>query len=125
MGYVFEYEGNTVEYLPATVAARLTRGRIINKLMQSHNYVVDNPGEGQAIVTDEEWDNFLEYAGHLSQSKAETASWWRSEHTPAHDIKEAYDTWLNADAELFDVLRQARRAVEPTKKTTSSTQKTS
>lgn len=117
MAHTFEFDGVKVEYYPAVVKTRLKRGRIISKLMQAYNYVVENPTGSQQVISDDEWDAFLEYAGHLAQSCATGAAWWADENASLGDLQAAYEAFLDTDATLFDVLRIARSAVEPPKKT--------
>lgn len=117
MAHTFEFDGITVEYHPAVVKTRLKRGRIIGKLMQAYGYVHENPKGDERIISDAEWDSFLEYAGHMAQSCATGAAWWVDENASSGDLQAAYEAFLETDATLFDVLRIARRAVEPPKKT--------
>lgn len=117
MAHTFEFNGVKVEYYPAVVKTRLKRGRILSKLMQAYNYVVENPTGSQQVISDVEWDAFLEYAGHLAQACATGAAWWTDENASLADLQTAYETFLESDAELYDKLRSALSAVKPPKKT--------
>lgn len=117
MAHTFEFDGVTVEYYPAVVKTRLKRGRIIAKLMAAYHYVHESPRADETIISDADWDSFLEYAGHLAQSCATGAAWWVDENASTADLQTGYEAFLETDGALFDALRMARRAVEPPKKT--------
>lgn len=124
MAHTFEYDGITVEYTPAIVKTRMKRGRILQKLMQSFGYVIENPGAGQQIVSDGEFEDMTEFAEHLAQTHAPGAAWWLDDNADAGALCEAYMAFCASDGALLDQLRTARRAVQPPKKTSTNTSAT-
>jgi len=122
MSHKFEHDGVEVEYFPAVVRTRLSRGRILQKLLTALNLsLADVPPTGTRTPDDDEFDNLFQYAAVLSQSKAEGAAWWASSDATPEQLAAAYECFLDSTGSLFDRLRAANRAVDPEKKMNGNT----
>lgn len=126
MSHLFEHNGIQVEYYPATVRARLNRSRVIARLLEAlHLSYADTLVSGWRAPTEDEFDDIAQYAAILTQSRAPDAAWWASVDSTPEQLAAAYECFLDSDGVLFDLLRQANRAVAPEKKTSNGSPKTS
>lgn len=111
--YTFDYNGVEVQYLPATVATRQTKKRIIRLLLAAYGYP-----DGNRTPPDE-WDTFEEYSDYVSRSKAD-APWWMSSASTTEQARAAFEAWRSEPEELYDSFLLAHHATTLEKKVTTT-----
>lgn len=115
--YAFDHDGVHVSYHRATVRTSLETSRIRQKLIAALGYEI-----GMDMPTLES-ENIDVYADCMARSKTD-APWWCHANMTGEQIKVAYDTFMDADADLYKAFNRAYVATLPPKKTEELTPQT-